>query len=291
MKRCPTCNTENADAMQFCLQCGTSLANAPFVVNFQGGGAAPNQPTSPFGQSRETFPNAQSAFPNQFPNVPPPRPKSNSKMFLAIGGILALFLLLFAAGAAIFIYNYAIKDDEVVATNASTPLPSRTDDKSPSPSTSPRSSPNSSPTASPFVSDSSKTTNTGNARASYEKMWVDYNITEKGRLGMRIHTTFTVYNMKGKDSYLAISFQKKDGEKLLSNNNQYRSKTGQVAVYRELKPNYDETVYKDLQVFIPYDEFNLTRGKYDLQMNAFVIYENGDEVGFLKTYDFEYEKN
>lgn len=290
MKRCVTCNTENADAMQFCLQCGTSLANAPFVVNFQGGGAPPNQPSSPYSQARQTFPNAQSPFPNQFSNVPPSRPKSNSKIFLAIGGILALFLLLFAAGAAVFVYNYAIKDAEI----ADNKTPTRsTDDKSPSPSASPTVSPtvspSSSPTASPFDSNSSNTAGT-DASASFDKMWVDYNITEKGRLGMRIRTTFTVYNMKGADSYLAIYFQKKDGEKLLSNNNQYRSKDGQVAVYSSLKPKYDETLYKDLQVFIPYDEFNLTRGKYNLQMNAYVIYENGDSVGKLNTYDFEYEK-
>lgn len=277
MKKCPTCNTENADAMQFCLQCGTSLANAPFVVNFQGGGQQqqqPNQPNTPFGQP---------SFPNQFSNVPPPRPKSNSKMYLIIGGILALFLLLFAAGAAIFIYNYALKDDPVVV-NTSTPAPTRSGEKSPSPN----SSPNSSPTASPF--DSTDRNDTGNASTRFEKMWVDYNVKEKGRLGMRVHTTFTVYNLKGEDSYMVLSFQKKNGEKLLSNNNEYRSRDGQVAVYRALKPNYDETLYKDLQAFIPYDEFNLSPGKHDLQMNAHVIYENGDEVGFLNTYDFEYEK-
>jgi hypothetical protein len=272
--------------MQFCLQCGASLANAPFVVNFQGGGQqpppTPSQPNTPFGQ-----PAFQNQFQNQFSNVPPSRPKSNSKMFLAIGGIFALFLLLFAAGAAIFIYNYAIKDDPIVA-NTSTPSPARTDDKSPSPSSS--STPKSSPTSSPFGSNTSINNNNSGVKATFTKQWVDYNITEKGRTGMRIHTTFSVSGIKGVDSFLALYFAKKDGTKLSSNNSEYRSKDGQVAIYRALKPNYDETVYNDLTVFIPYDEFNLTRGKYDLQIDSDVIYENGDTVGHLNFYDFEYEK-
>ena len=107
---------------------------------------------------------------------------------------------------------------------------------------------------------------------------------------MRIHTTFNVSGLKGVDSYLAIYFQKKDGTKLYTSDRDYRSKDGQVAVYRALKPNYDETVYEDLQVFIPYDAFNLPRGNYDLQMDSDVIYENGDMVGHLNFYDFEYEK-
>ena len=291
MKRCPTCNTENADAMQFCLQCGASLANAPFVVNFGGQPQQPPPPQNqPFGQS--PYPNQ---FPNQFSNVPP-RQKSNSKVFLAIGGILALFLLLFAAGAAIFIYNYAIKDDEVVESKTPTPSPTsnQSHDKSPSPTSTPRSSTNSAPTPSPF----SSTTNTNTVsnsddsgvKATFTRQSVDYNVKEKGRTGMRINMTFNVTGMKGVDSYLAIYFQKKDGTKLYTSDKDYRSKDGQVAVYRSIKPNYDETVYEDLQVFIPYDAFNLTRGKYDLQMDSDVIYENGDMVGHLNFYDFEYEK-
>jgi hypothetical protein len=121
-------------------------------------------------------------------------------------------------------------------------------------------------------------------------MWVDYNVTEKGRFGMRIHVKFSVFNMKGVDSQLAIYFEKSDGTKLKSTSKNFSSKDGQVAVYRALKPGYDDTVYKDLELFMPYDELKLERGKYDLKMDVDVIYENGDLVEHMNYHDFQYEK-
>jgi len=129
------------------------------------------------------------------------------------------------------------------------------------------------------------------ASAEFEKIWVDYNVREKGRLGMLIHVKFSVYNMKDVDSYLAVYFEKADGTKLKTTNKKFSSNDGQVAVFRSLKPGYQDTVYKDLEVFMPYEELKLPGGKYNLKMDADVIYENGDLVEHLGYHDFIYEKN
>lgn len=138
---------------------------------------------------------------------------------------------------------------------------------------------------------SNGTTAPKSAAATFKKMWVDYDVTEGGKIGMRIHVSFGVTGMKGVDGYLAIYFQKKDGTKLSTNNTAYRSKDGQTAVYWDFKPGYDPAVYDDIDVFIPYGEFNLGRGKYDLQMDADIIYKNGDLVQHLNLYDFVYSKS
>jgi hypothetical protein len=125
------------------------------------------------------------------------------------------------------------------------------------------------------------------ATATFENLWVDYDVTENGHKGMRIHVKFKVFNMKDVDSYLAIYFEKKDGDKLYTNNLDYRSKSGQVAIYKSLSPGYNpETDYSDLQVFMPYKEFNLGTGKFDLKLDADVIYKDGGLVKHLKYYDF-----
>jgi hypothetical protein len=126
--------------------------------------------------------------------------------------------------------------------------------------------------------------------AEFGRIWVDYDVTQGGVKGMRVHAKFTVVNMKGKPGYLAVYFQKKDGTKLLTNNRTYRSKEGQVAVYFTLNPGYERTVYEDAQVFLPYSEFNLAKGNYDLQMDVDVIHENGDLVDHLTFFDFWYQK-
>ena len=293
MKKCQTCGQDNADTMRFCVECGSTLPDAPIIVNFGGGtgagqpnpfGNAPQQ-SNPFGDATQqqqaggkgNFGN----FPNQFSNVPPPR-KSNKKTFLIIGGILALFLLVFAAGAAVIGYNMLIKDEVAVNPTPTSASPS------PTASTKSSSSPKSpTPTVSASPEDS-PTTNSSGASADVDRVWVDYNVTQKGKKGMRIHVKFTVHKMKGVDSFLAIYFEKADGEKLLTNNKEYRSKDGQVATFQSLAPAYPDTVYEDEQLFIPYTEFSLDSGKYNLKMDIDVIYENGDLVQHLKYQEFEY---
>lgn len=129
-------------------------------------------------------------------------------------------------------------------------------------------------------------TPTSAATASFEKLWVDYDVTENGQKGMRIHVKFRVINLKEVDSYLAIYFEKENGDKLTTTNSTYRAKNGQLAVYKLLTPAYQETVYDDLKLFMPYSEFNLSAGKHDLKMDVDVIYKNGDLVKHLNYHEF-----
>ncbi|MBK5270693.1 MAG: hypothetical protein JJE22_06735 [Bacteroidia bacterium] len=126
--------------------------------------------------------------------------------------------------------------------------------------------------------------------ASLEKVWVDYDITENGQKGMRIHVKFSVFNMKDVEADLAIYFEKKNGDKLTTTNTAYQAKNGQVAIYKSLKPAYNpESVYNDAQLFMPYKELNLPSGKYDLTMDIDVIYANGNLVKHLEFHDFTFQ--
>ncbi len=127
------------------------------------------------------------------------------------------------------------------------------------------------------------------ADAKFEDLWVDYDVYENGEKGMRIHVKFRVYNMKDVDCYLATYIQKKNGEKMYGTRSQYRSKSGQLAVYYLLTPGYTEAVYSDAKLFLPYNELNLASGRWDLKLDADVIYKNGDLLRHLKYYDFWYE--
>lgn len=125
---------------------------------------------------------------------------------------------------------------------------------------------------------------------TFDRVWIDYDIMQGGQRGMRIHAKLTVAGMKGVPGYIAVFFAKKNGDKLYTNNRAYRSKEGQVAIYFDINPGYERTVYEDAQMFIPYAELNLTKGNYELQMDVDLIYENGDLIQHLTFHDFWYEK-
>jgi hypothetical protein len=286
MKKCLTCGLENTDTMRFCVECGSTLPDAPIIVNFGGGNAGQQNPfgNSPQAQSGGKG-NFGSNFPNQFSNVPQAKPRTNKKTFLIIGGILALFLLVFAAGAAVIGYNMLLKDEVV---NNPTPNTSPTTNASVSPTKTPKSPTPSNTNSSSNTNSTSNSITSTDGKAELGRVWVDYNVTQGGKKGMLIHVKFTVRKMKNVDSYLAAYFEKDNGEKLFTNNKAYRSTEGQVAVFKALRPAYDDTVYDDEKLFIPYDEFNLDSGSYDLQAVIDVIYENGNLVSHMDTHEFEY---
>ncbi|HMJ47199.1 MAG TPA: hypothetical protein VK498_07700, partial [Ferruginibacter sp.] len=124
------------------------------------------------------------------------------------------------------------------------------------------------------------------ADATYDDMWVDYNITQDGKKGMKIHVKFKALNMKGEDGYVAIYFEKKNGDKINGVTSEYRSTSGQLAVYKSIKPAYDEAIYEDLQLFIPYNEFVIGKGRFDMKMDADVIHKEGGIIKHLGYKDF-----
>lgn len=142
----------------------------------------------------------------------------------------------------------------------------------------------------PFTySKKAPTTNT-KPTATFDRMWIEYDVTEDGQFGMRIHAKFTVNNMKGVDGYLAIFFERENGTRLKSYDNKFQSKANDVAVYRSINPAYDPAVYNDLDAFIPYSELHLTKGEHNLRMDADLIYENGTFIQHLGYEKFRYWK-
>ncbi len=130
-------------------------------------------------------------------------------------------------------------------------------------------------------------------RATFEKLWVEHNITnENGIKGMIIHFKFVTYGMKDVEAYVASFFDYNDGTgmSLKDKNQKYYSSGGNVAVYRGIYPGYDTAYYDDLQVFMPYDEFDLETGDYKLSFETLLIHKEGDVIAKFGWYDFEYSK-
>lgn len=131
----------------------------------------------------------------------------------------------------------------------------------------------------------------GNApRASFEKMWVDYGVTENGKPGMRIHTKLKAYNLKATPCWLTIMFETQDGERLTAKNTFYADRKGGVTVYLELTPGSSVSLYNDISVFMPYDELNLKTGNYELQMRADLTYPDGGLIQHLNYYPFNFQQ-
>jgi len=122
------------------------------------------------------------------------------------------------------------------------------------------------------------------------RIWVDYNVTEGSRRGMRIHVNFEVTGLKGVDSKLVARVQKENGTYLSNNNSGFSNDSGQLEVAFEMKPGFPTTVYKDADMFLPYNEINISSGKYNLKLDVDLSYEDGELIKHLDFYEFEFER-
>ncbi len=126
--------------------------------------------------------------------------------------------------------------------------------------------------------------------ASFKQVWMDYDVTEGGVKGMRIHVKFTAYGMRNLNSYLAVYFKDSDGDYLKDKNGKFASASDDVAVYREITPQYDPAEYNDLTVFMPYAELELPNGSWDLTMDIKLIYKQGGLIQELTQKEFNYKQ-
>ena len=138
------------------------------------------------------------------------------------------------------------------------------------------------------------TTTTKNvASATYEESWVDFDVYEEGKKGMRIHAKFNINNLKGKKCRAVGWFYYNNGSKLEDTNGEYNTSDGQVSVGQDFTPLYTNTDFNDLEIFMPYEELHLLSGSHKLKFKI-GLFENG-ENGFKQIgnssdfYYFDYD--
>lgn len=134
------------------------------------------------------------------------------------------------------------------------------------------------------------TTKGGGIRATVKKIWVDYNVTENGRKGMRVHVNFEVSGMKGVDAKLVARVQKENGDFLPSTNRSFSNSSGQLEISYDIKPGYAVTVYEDATMFLPYSEIIIRKGVWNLKLDVDLSYEDGELIEHLDYYEFEFTR-
>lgn len=95
--------------------------------------------------------------------------------------------------------------------------------------------------------------------AVFNSVRVDYDVYESGSKGMRIHVNFNINNAKGVPYRCVAYFYFSNGTALKDYNGLYKTNDGKVSVGTDIKPGYDNSLYSDLQLFIPYSELHLSR--------------------------------
>jgi len=104
-----------------------------------------------------------------------------------------------------------------------------------------------------------------NPKGKFNKVWVDHNTEQNNVMGMKIHAEFEVSHLKDVPCRAAAYFYFSSGNKLKDSNNAYNTKDGQVCVGKDFNPSYEESIYRDFELFMPYSELHMSDGKHSLK--------------------------
>ena len=71
-------------------------------------------------------------------------------------------------------------------------------------------------------------------------------------------------------------------------NNSYRASDGHVSFLTDFKPGYDDSIYKDLELFMPYDELHMASGKHSLKFKLGLYVKDGGFFAWSHYLHFTY---
>ncbi len=125
--------------------------------------------------------------------------------------------------------------------------------------------------------------------AYIQKIWANHNVTQNGQLGMKIHVHFSVSYKFNQNVTVYAFFKYRDGEILKDFDKKYAS-AGYVFVEQQVTPNYVHCEWKDLQIFMPYEQLDFVKGSLNnepLRLDLGIWDDSkGKLIGDMKVFNF-----
>lgn len=124
---------------------------------------------------------------------------------------------------------------------------------------------------------------------SFKNITTDFNVYKDQLKGMNVLLNFNINKAYQERHLVVVYFYKADGTPLKDSNKKFHTVTGNVAATRNITPGYERTVYKDLDIFIPYSELELSCGDYRLKYYV-AIWQGATNVANSGYSYFTYQK-
>ncbi len=116
------------------------------------------------------------------------------------------------------------------------------------------------------------------ASGKINKMWTEHNITHGNEKGMYIHLDFNIHHSEHDNCSAIAWFYYANGQRLEDVNGRYHTSDGQVCTWEDFVPQYENTRFHDLKMFMPYAEFDLYEtGNYKLKF-CVGLFNNNDRL-------------
>lgn len=124
--------------------------------------------------------------------------------------------------------------------------------------------------------------------ATVNKTWIEVDVEQNGKKGVRVHTEFTIQNCNGKSATINIFIANSQGTWIKAIDENYKNSDGYVYLGSNFTPRYDNTRFNDYKLFIPYDAIDFENGTKEYTCRPYIWYNDkyiadGDGAKFTYT--------
>ena len=127
--------------------------------------------------------------------------------------------------------------------------------------------------------------------AVIENLVIQQNVTREGKVGILAKLTLDqVTGLKGVTSGLAMRVFDMDDDPLMANSEAYASESGHLVTVFIMKPAFDPAKFENVELFIPYDEFVVSKGTRKLKLDFDLISDDWETLKHLEFREFEMVK-
>ena len=187
-----------------------------------------------------------------------------------------------------------IRDLNVYASMARDTLNMPTIKTVPPPPTAPKTISTPSPIKKPEQENAERVTQKPNtpATATINNFEITHNVFQSEQSGIQIRLSFSIQNRKGCRCRVFGYFFDDQGVGLKDINHRFSTTSGRVCVGTSFTPDYDDALFNDYILFMPYSELDQPDGIHNLQMDVRIyddIHENF--IAHTRTSLFRFSKN
>jgi hypothetical protein len=112
-----------------------------------------------------------------------------------------------------------------------------------------------------------------------------------GKQGLSIFVDLSLCNVAGADCAVAAYFSYATGQPIQDLNGAYRTYENQVSTHVTLRPSTREEIFRNVELWIPYEEIHVMPGLHDISFYVAVVREStGDILAVTGNYTWTFSQ-
>jgi hypothetical protein len=125
-----------------------------------------------------------------------------------------------------------------------------------------------------------------------EQVWSEFDVWRSGYKGMVVHVRFHANGLLNVPCRAVAYFAYEGGQALRDFDGSYSTTDGKVSTSTTFTPGYENALYSDLQIFMPYEQLHMSdNGSADLEYHVELYAEDyGNHFAISRAVRFHYSQ-